>query len=32
MRVWIEDALDLLGREPRLALVSVVEAAGSAPR
>ncbi|MEJ0023317.1 MAG: xanthine dehydrogenase accessory protein XdhC, partial [Alphaproteobacteria bacterium] len=32
MRVWVEDALDLLGREPRLALVSIVEAAGSAPR
>jgi xanthine dehydrogenase accessory factor len=32
MRVWVDEALHLLGREPRLALVSVVEAAGSAPR
>jgi xanthine dehydrogenase accessory factor len=32
MRSWIEDALDLLEREPRIALISVVAVAGSAPR
>ena len=32
MRVWPEEALDLLAREPRVALVTVVAVAGSAPR